>query len=230
MPSVRSPLAHPEAVPAYFAREYFALHAGKRRYLQFLVGLLREHGVDSGRVLDVGSGYGFFLAALRAAGYAAVGLELAPHAAAVSRGNRAPVVNAGAERPLPFPDGVFRAVTVLDVIEHLSDYGQALRHLRQALAANGLLFVITLNAGSLARPLLGRRWSWHLDPTHVHLFSAATLRAALVAAGYRVIALTTISNFCCAGEGSAVLKPLRRIGRVVRTPWLGDSLLAVARR
>ena len=32
------------------------------------------------------------------------------------------------------------------------------------------------------------------------------------------------------GEGNPVLKPLRRIGRVVTTPWLGDSLLGVAER
>ncbi len=224
----------PAATAGYFAREYFELHEGKRRYLRFLVGLLREHGIGAGRVLDTGSGYGFFLAALRDSGYTAVGLELALHAAAVARRERGvAVVNAdagGCGGQLSFADAGFQAVTMLDLIEHLPDYGRALRGCRQALAHGGLLFVITLNAGSLARPLLGRRWSWHLDPTHVHLFSAATLRAALTAAGFEVVLLTTISNFCCAGEGSALLKPLRRIGRVVRTPWLGDSLLAVGRR
>jgi 2-polyprenyl-3-methyl-5-hydroxy-6-metoxy-1,4-benzoquinol methylase len=221
--------AHPTS--SYFAREYFELHAGKRKYLRFLVGLLCEQGITAGRVLDVGSGYGFLLAALDAAGYQAVGVELAFHAAAVSRcWHRGAVVNADAGGDFPFADAVFSAVTMFDVIEHLADYDATLRRCRQALASGGLLFVITLNAGSLARPLLGRRWSWHLDPTHVHLFSASTLRAALTAAGYDVLALCTLSNFCCAGEGSALLRPLRLIGRVVRTPWLGDSLLAVARR
>ena len=41
--------------PAYFEREYFQLHPGKRKYLDYLVGLLRRYGVASGRVLDVGS-------------------------------------------------------------------------------------------------------------------------------------------------------------------------------
>ena len=65
---------------SYFEREYFQLHPGKVKYLDYLVGLLRAHGVPAGRVLDVGAGYGFFVAALERAGYEALGLELSPHA------------------------------------------------------------------------------------------------------------------------------------------------------
>jgi SAM-dependent methyltransferase len=215
---------------AYFEREYFELHPGKRRYLRFLVDLLRDSGVANGRVLDVGSGYGFFVAALGAAGYRGVGLERSPHAAAVSRRSGVPVVCGEAQDPLPFREERFAAITLLDVIEHLPHYAATLRQLRLGLSPGGLLFVITLNAASLARPLLGRRWSWHLDATHVHMFSARRLRQDLTAAGYQMVTLTTLSNFFSAGEGSAMLKPLRRIGRVVRTPWFGDSLLAIARR
>ena len=62
------------------------------------------------------------------------------------------------------------------------------------------------------------------------MFSAARLRQSLHDAGLVPEVLTTISNFCNVGEGNPILKPLRRIGRVVTTPWLGDSLLAIARR
>lgn len=215
---------------AYFDREYFALHPGKRRYLRYLVGLLRRHGVGGGQVLDVGAGFGFWMAALEEAGYAAHGLELSPHAAAMARERCAgTVVEQSAEEPYPFAAKSFAAVTMLDVIEHLPRYERALAQCRAVLAPAGKLFVITLNAGSLARPLLGRRWAWYQDPTHVHLFSARRLREALVDAGFTVERLTTESNFCSVGEGNRFLKPLRAIGRVVHTPWLGDSLLAVAK-
>lgn len=215
----------------YFDREYFALHPGKVRYLEWLIDLLRRHGVGTGRVLDVGSGYGFLLEALERAGYEPSGLELSPLAAERARERTAAVIATGsAEAPFPFPDGHFAAVTMLDVIEHLGDYPASLASCRRVLAPGGKLFVITLNAGSLARPLLGRRWSWHLDPTHIHMFSAGMLRRAFVDAGFAVTALTTISNFCNVGEGNPALKPLRRIGRVVSTPCLGDSLLAVGER
>ncbi len=225
---VQAAIIRPVEDAAYFEREYFELHPGKVRYLDYLIGLLREHGVAGGRVLDVGSGYGFFLEALERAGYEPYGLELSPHAAKRARERTAAIIATGsAEDPFPFADAHFAAVTLLDVIEHLRDYPATLRSCHRVLAPGGKLVVITLNSGSLARPLLGRRWSWHLDPTHVHMLSASLLRRGLEDAGFSVSRLTTLSNFCNVGEGNPVLKPLRRIGRVVTTPWLGDSLLAV---
>jgi 2-polyprenyl-3-methyl-5-hydroxy-6-metoxy-1,4-benzoquinol methylase len=216
---------------AYFEREYFQLHPGKVRYLEYLVELLRSHGIQGGRVLDVGCGYGFLLAALEKAGYEAHGIEKSAHAAEQARRRtRGRVVEQGAEEPFPFPDGHFDAVTLLDVIEHLAAYPAALASCARCLRPGGKLFVITLNAHSLARPLLGRRWAWHQDPTHVHMFSARMLRRGLEEAGFTVATLTTESNFCSVGEGTKFLKPLRVIGRVVHTPAFGDSLLAVARK
>jgi hypothetical protein len=62
------------------------------------------------------------------------------------------------------------------------------------------------------------------------MFTARRLREGLQAAGLEVETLKTESNFCSVGEGTKFLKPLRIIGRVVHTPILGDSLLAVARK
>jgi 2-polyprenyl-3-methyl-5-hydroxy-6-metoxy-1,4-benzoquinol methylase len=216
---------------AYFEREYFQLHPGKVKYLAYLVGLLRSHGVPGGRVLDVGAGYGFFLEALEKAGYEAHGIETSGHAVERARARtRARLLLQSAEEPFPFPDDHFDAITLLDVIEHLPRYPVTLASCRRCLRPAGRLFVITLNGRSLARPLLGRRWAWHQDPTHVHMFTARNLRQGLEEAGLEVETLTTESNFCSVGEGTKFLKPLRVIGRVVHTPILGDSLLAVARK
>jgi SAM-dependent methyltransferase len=215
----------------YFDREYFQLHPGKVRYLDYLVRLLGRHGVPGGRVLDVGAGYGFFLAALEKAGYEAYGLEVSSHAAEQARQQtRGPVIEQGAEEPFPFPDGHFDAVTLLDVIEHLRDYRATLESCRRVLKPGGKLLVITLNGHSLARPLLGKRWAWYQDPTHIHMFTPRMLREGLEGAGLVVETLITESNFCSVGEGTKFLKPLRVIGRVVHTPVFGDSLLAVARK
>jgi 2-polyprenyl-3-methyl-5-hydroxy-6-metoxy-1,4-benzoquinol methylase len=216
---------------SYFEREYFQLHPGKVKYLDYLVGLLRSHGISGGRVLDVGAGYGFFLAALERAGYEAHGIEVSAHAVEQARGRtRAAVLQQGAEEPFPFPDDHFDAITLLDVIEHLQDYGSTLASCHRCLKPGGKLLVITLNAHSLARPLLGKRWAWYQDPTHVHMFTPRMLREGLAKAGLEVETLITESNFCSVGEGTKFLKPLRVIGRVVHTPAFGDSLLAVARK
>ncbi len=218
--------------PSYFEREYFQLHPGKVKYLEYLVGLLRTHGVPAaGRVLDVGAGYGFFLEAAERSGYEMHGIELSEHAAAEARKRaRGEVFVQGAEAPFPFPDGHFDAITMFDVIEHLPHYEVALASCQRCLKPGGKLFVITLNAHSAARPLLGKRWAWYQDPTHVHMFTGRMLREGFAAAGLETEVLKTESNFCSVGEGTKFLKPLRVIGRVVHTRAFGDSLLAVARQ
>jgi SAM-dependent methyltransferase len=215
----------------YFDREYFTLHDGKRRYLDYLIDLLRRNGVSGGRILDVGSGLGFFLQALSQSGFEPFGLEKSPLAAdRASDGCGVSIFVSDAEDSFPFPDANFSAVTLFDVIEHFHCVPEVLNECRRVLEPGGKLFVVTLNARSLARPLLGKRWSFFLDPTHVTLFSKSSLRHTIADAGFQLQRLTTMSNFYLIGEGNPRLKFLRRIGRVITTPWLGDSLLAVAER
>lgn len=213
---------------AYFDREYFRLHDGKLRYLEYLVDLLRRHGVRTGPVLDVGSGFGFFLGALGRHGSTGLGLERSIHACRHAARFADPRVAAGdAEAPFPFRSGSFNAVTQLDVIEHLEAYGTTLAECRRVLRPGGKLFVITLNRFSIARPFLGKCWSWYQDPTHVHVFSARRLRRDLSEAGFVDVGSTTLLNFCSVGESTPLLAPLRRIGRVVHAPAFGDAVLVV---
>ena len=207
---------------SYFDREYFQLHPGKVKYLDYLVGLLRAHGVPGGRVLDVGAGYGFFLAALEKAGYEAHGLEISAHAVeqARKRTRAAGRSSRGPRRPSPSPTAISTPSPCSTSSSTSRTTPPTLASCRRCLKPGGKLFVITLNAHSLARPLLGKRWAWYQDPTHIHMFTPRMLREGLVGAGLEVETLITESNFCSVGEGTKFLKPLRVIGRVVHTPGL----------
>jgi SAM-dependent methyltransferase len=212
----------------YFAREYFTLHPGKARYLDYLIDQLERAGVRPGRVLDVGSGYGLLLARLRERGWQASGLELSAHACEVARASGLAVECGSAEATWPFPAGGFRAVVMNDVLEHLTNPGLALGEARRVLEPQGVLLLVTTNRWSLARPLLGRRWAFYQDPTHVRPFTTLELRHELEGAGFDG-RITAIFNFFTAGESAPRLKPLRRLGTVLSVPWIGESLLAVAR-
>lgn len=222
-------LAAPGDEPGYFDREYFRLYPGKAAYVAALAERVRARVPPGGAVLDLGAGFGFLLEALRAAGLAARGLERSPFAAAHGR-RRGALVVGDAERPLPFADGAFQAVTFCDVIEHVREPVATLGECRRVLAPGGWLLVITLNAHSVARPLLGRSWAWHRDPTHLHMFSRRSLSRALRAAGFAPPRLSTVFNLLTVGESNPLLKPLRALPLLLSVPEGGDAIWAWARR
>jgi 2-polyprenyl-3-methyl-5-hydroxy-6-metoxy-1,4-benzoquinol methylase len=222
-------VAHSTDEREYFDKEFFTLHEGKARYVQALVGVLRRHGIASGRVLDVGAGFGFFLRALEQQGYDAYGLESSEYACERAREfTNATIANASAERVFPFDDDFFDAITMFDVIEHIADYPAMLAECKRTLRPGGRIVVMTPSGHSIARLLLGKNWSWHKDPTHVHLFTPRSMRRALHEAQFSDLRCITLFNFYIVGDSTTSLTPLRAIRRFVRAPWIGDSLLAVA--
>jgi SAM-dependent methyltransferase len=215
--------------PGYFDREYFRLYPGKAAYVAALAAQVGARVPPGGAVLDLGAGFGFLVAALRDAGLASCGLERSAFAASRAR-HRSALAVGDAERPLPFADAAFAAITFCDVVEHVRDPVATLAECRRVLAPGGWLLVITLNAHSVARPLLGRSWAWHRDPTHLHMFSRGSLRRALGAAGFAPPRIRTVFNLLTVGESNPLLKPLRALPLLVAVPWVGDALWAWARR
>jgi len=227
--------ARPDAPPAsggYFDREYFTFHSGKRKYFNTIVEIiLRRLPRSGGRVLDVGSGYGFLLSLFEERGFETYGIELSPEAAERSRSYcRAPISIQSAETAFPYADGFFDAIVMNDVIEHLRNYRLCLSEAFRTLAPDGLVFVQTLNGHSIARALLGKGWTWYKDPTHVHIFTPKLLKTALREQGFDLLRTRTFFNFCQVGETTKFLKPFRRIARIVPVPFCGDSAYVLARK
>lgn len=212
--------------PGYFAREYFRLHAGKVGYLRAVADRLLAEAPPAPRALDLGAGVGFFVDELAGRGVTAWGIEHALVACARQRSPRR-VLCADAQG-LPIASGSVDAVAFCDVIEHLPDPASTLTECHRVLRPGGVLLVITLNAHSLARPLLGRKWAWYQDPTHLRLFSRSALEGAMRSAGFSRLRVETFFNFHSVGETTPFLRPLGRLRRFVTIPWVGDALLGLA--
>jgi len=216
---------------AYFQRAYFQDHPGKRRTNRLVVDQLRKAGLESGRVLDVGSGPGYLIRALEEAGYEAAGLDHSEEALRLGAQHVSAEIQLGDVcEHIPWDDGSFDGVVLHDVIEHLTEEDAALVEIRRVLRPGGLVLLSTLNESSVLHKLLGKRWSFYQDPTHVKPWRTASLRALLERHGFEVVYSTTYFDLNKAGETTRWLEPLRRLGWVVHVPRFGESVTVVGRR
>lgn len=148
------------------------------------LALLRAAGAGPpARLLDAGAGRGRFVAAARAAGYEAYGLEPSQRGVTAARAEfglelvRAGIEDAGVDA------ASLDAVTLWHVLEHLDDPAGALTRVTDWLRPGGVVLIAVPNAASLQARLGGPVW-FHLDvPRHRTHFTPQGLRALLRAHG-----------------------------------------------
>ncbi len=184
-------LGHTLPVPSSL-RHYYgpSYHGGRHGWTSRLCtlrryGLLCQHTVEPGYLLDLGCGDAAFLRECAAHGWRVAGTEREE----VLRSNDALAIDVRADIT-DFAEGSsFTAATAWHSLEHVADPLGDLRKLRARMATGGKLFVAVPNNGSLQALAFGRRWL-HLDvPRHLHHFDERSLSHMLDRAGFRVVQL-----------------------------------------
>lgn len=157
------------------------------------VRALLARPADEIRLLDVGCSSGAFLMAARALGYRAEGVEPAPQAAAAARAAGLQVFP-GTLQAASFPDRCFDAVTLFEVIEHLSDPVGLAREVHRVLRPGGIFLIGTANTASWTARAMGAQWEYlsiERHGGHVSFFDTVTMRVLAKRAGFRVARIET---------------------------------------
>jgi len=149
------------------------------------------------RILEVGCAAGAMGEALLAKGAAeVVGLDIFEPALAFARKRltAAHRVDLNSLPELPYPDGHFNLMTFADVLEHLVDPIQVLKHLRRWLHRDGtlLLSLPNIRHESVVLPLLVEgQWEYAdcgiLDRTHLRFFTRSGMLRLLDSAGFETV-------------------------------------------
>jgi SAM-dependent methyltransferase len=140
------------------------------------------------RVLDVGCGAGYFLAALEERGISCRGLELNARVAAYARRRGLDVVSADVADE---PDGAWDVITLFDVLEHLPNPVATLRTLCGKLGPGGFIVAFTPNIHSLAYELMGASQNTMLPFEHLCFFDRGSLEWLARESGFALRSLET---------------------------------------
>ena len=164
----------------------YLLEEGSRRITAGRDAELVKRYVGGGRVLDVGCSAGLFLDSLGDT-FECYGIEPGQASSAVAKkliGRDR--IHSDPLETADLPHGSFDAVTMWDVIEHLTSPKAALKKTASLLKENGFLFLTTPDISSLFAGALGRAWP-HLIRSHIYYFNARTLGKMLVGCGFEIV-------------------------------------------
>ena len=176
----------PETGGYHGYKQYFADRVQiEEKFDRVLVNIECLHTV--GALLDVGAGPGFLLSAARARGWAGCGVDLNHWAADQARNEGLDVMGVSLF-DAELADDSFDAVTMMDLLEHVSNPVELIAEASRLTKPGGVLAVLTPDAASPVSRLLGARWpELQRVPEHLTLFSAQGLAALLERHGFDVI-------------------------------------------
>jgi 2-polyprenyl-3-methyl-5-hydroxy-6-metoxy-1,4-benzoquinol methylase len=170
-------------------------------------------GLESGRVLDVGCGYGYFRVALRDAGYDHDGLEVSEFARRVAAASYGFDTHPGVldDHWRSWPER-YDAVTAFDLIEHVDDAEAFMGQVAHVLRTGGVVGLKTPNIDCPEADVFGPHYH-SLKREHLLFFSPRSLDAAAAAAGLEPAHVTTTSHLLGGFVGPEALRQWEREGR-----------------
>lgn len=217
------------------------LQARERTFAASLDEIARAAG-GTGRLLDIGTAAGAFVAAARARGWQAEGCEPNKWLAEWGARHYGLTIRQGSVFDQDYEDGSFDVVTLWDVIEHTLEPREMLERCFRLLRPGGVLVVNYPDIGSWIARALGRRWLF-LTSVHLYYFDRGTIARMLESTGFRVESIRAhwqrLELDYILFRGSVLSQALSRLSRRVagmagagksQVPyWLGQTFV-IARR
>lgn len=203
-PRSEADLAALHSAPEYFEHPYFKARRDVgsddllKKHIQTFESIASGDPLSGLRLLDIGCDTGAFIKVGRDEfGLKVTGLEVSERSARIGREEHGLDIIVGQLRPSPFEPESFDLVTLLDVIEHLSDPRAELAEIHRILAPGGRLYIVTADhdalinsiglafyklLGRFSRPVLEKLYI----PYHEYYFTKPTLAELLERAGFKV--------------------------------------------
>lgn len=172
----------------------------------------------TGKLLDVGCAFGYFVELAVSKGYDAYGFDPSDFAAKeatklVGQGR----IKEGTIQSVSYPKNSFDVITLFDVFEHLQDPLRDMKKLTAFLKKDGVILIATGDTRSVASKIFRRRWTFYIPPQHIFFFHRNNVRELLKAAGLKPKSWFTVGKWLSLGY---ILHLARTTGENPVAGWL----------
>ena len=139
---------------------------------------LVEHVLHSkqGRLLDIGTGTGYFADTMRRRGWTVEAVEKSEQARAFAKEHFDLDVHPADALMKTFEPGSFDVITLWHVLEHLEHLNETWERLNELLTDKGLLIVAVPNCSSFDAHQYGAYWAAYDVPRHLWHFTPSTMQ------------------------------------------------------
>ncbi len=196
-----NPMPKPKDM-AFYYRTQFSYDVGKieetrtRSRARNIVRILRRMKPNGKELLDIGSGYGYFLNEAQKQEYDVTGIE--PSKALYTYSKRylkAHMINTDFQSFLKINKNNYDIITLIHVIEHLPDPKQTLEQIIGLLKPGGILYIETPNLDSHLYETEQDHYTFLTPPDHLWIFSPSSIRELLKnMKGVSVAKITTTTH------------------------------------
>jgi 2-polyprenyl-3-methyl-5-hydroxy-6-metoxy-1,4-benzoquinol methylase len=163
----------------------------RKRYLESDIAYMpfKKDGI----ILDIGCGNGNRMKLLKSIGWNVEGIDFDENAVKVAK-NEGLNVKLGSLYEGAYPDNYFYAVSVIQVIEHITDIKDFLNECYRIMRPDSLITIITPNFLSLGRYLYKENWRGLEPPRHLQIFSIPALKNIISKTNFKIKTIKTINS------------------------------------
>lgn len=185
-----NPAPRPSFIQALYSQVEDPLYEeeaeGRAKNFTKILSRLEKICPQKGSLFDVGAATGIFIHLARDRGWDADGIELSAWAVKYAQEKYGLNIVQGSFEETSLPANHYTAVTMIDIVEHMSNPLEAVQKALEILKPGGILCLVTPDIKSRASRIAGAKW-WHFRPGHLGYFTAKSLQKLLDLTGFTIV-------------------------------------------
>jgi SAM-dependent methyltransferase len=160
--------------------------AKKTAFAGQMASLNKYINPEGKKLLDVGTGFGYLLDVAAKTGFDCWGVDISRVAAETAQEKFPGKIACGDLMSANYPSGFFDVISMVDVLEHITEPHKLIVEAKRILKSGGFLFIISPNSSSITRLLAGRNW-FQYKYEHILFFNRKSLKLLLEKHGFELL-------------------------------------------